>query len=191
MKVKPAPKSGRVTMEFDDRDEQLLQKAAPKPDPLPIRTILVPIDFSDYSYKSLDYAAAFGGQSKATITLLHVVPLNYVDTDLIAFDFTEIEREAANSAQSRLRKLIEDRIGGSIVADFLVRIGRPVDEIVSAAKERDSDLIIMSTHGYTGLKHAFLGSTTENVVRYAPCPVLTVRLKEHDFVPPTPRKGVA
>ena len=191
MKVKPAPKPGRVTMEVGDRDEQLLEKAALKPDPLPIRKILVPIDFSDCSYKSLDYAVAFGGQSKATITLLHIVPLNYVDTDLIAFDFAEIEREAANSAQERLRKLIEDRIGNSVVADFLVRIGRPVDEIVSAAKERDSDLIIMSTHGYTGLKHAFLGSTTENVVRYAPCPVLTVRQKEHDFVPPGARTNIA
>jgi universal stress protein A len=190
MKVKPAPKPARVTMEFDDRDEKLLESAALKTEPLPIRKILVPLDFSDYSYKSLDYAVAFGGQSRATITLLHVVPLNYIDTDLIAFDFTEIEREAANSAQSRLQKLIDERIGKSIAADFLVRIGRPADEIVSAAKERDSDLIIMSTHGYTGLKHAFLGSTTENVVRYAPCPVLTVRQQEHDFVPPTPRAGM-
>jgi len=191
MKVKPAPKPGRVTMEMDDRDEQLLEKAALKTGALPIRKILVPLDFSEYSYKSLDYAIAFAKQSSATITLLHIVPLNYVDTDLIAFDFSEIEREAANSAENRLRALIQERIGDGISADFLVRIGRPVDEIVTAAKEKDSDLIIMSTHGYTGLKHAFLGSTTENVVRFAPCPVLTVRQMEHDFVPPSSGKTIA
>ena len=71
-----------------------------------------------------------------------------------------------------------------------MRIGRSADEIINVAKEKDADLIIMSTHGYTGLKHAFLGSTTENVVRYAPCPVLTVRLKEHDFIAPAAGKTV-
>jgi universal stress protein A len=191
MKVKPAPTPGRVTMEVDDRDENLLERASLKSDPLPIRKILVPIDFSEYSYKSLDYAVAFAKQSKGSVTLLHVVPLNYVDTDLIAFDFTQIEQEAANSAQQRLSNLIKERFDPSQEVDFLVRIGRSADEIINAAKEKDADLIIMSTHGYTGLKHAFLGSTTENVVRYAPCPVLTVRLKEHDFIAPAAGKTVA
>ena len=63
-----------------------------------------------------------------------------------------------------------------------MRTGRAASEIVEVAKERNTDLIIISTHGYTGLKHVFLGSTTENVVRYAPCPVLTVREHEHEFV---------
>jgi universal stress protein A len=191
MKVKPASTPGRVTLEVDDRDENLLERASLKSDPLPIRKILVPIDFSEYSYKSLDYAVAFARQSKGSVTLLHVVPLNYVDTDLIAFDFTQIEQEAANSAQQRLSNLIKERFDPSQEVDFLVRIGRSADEIINAAKEKDADLIIMSTHGYTGLKHAFLGSTTENVVRYAPCPVLTVRLKEHDFIAPAAGKSVA
>ena len=64
----------------------------------------------------------------------------------------------------------------------LVRLGQPHREITEAAKELHVDLIVLATHGYTGLKHAFLGSTAERVVRHAPCPVLTVREREHDFV---------
>jgi nucleotide-binding universal stress UspA family protein len=61
------------------------------------------------------------------------------------------------------------------VEKVLVRFGRSFHEITEAARNRKADLIIISTHGYTGLKHAVLGSTTERVVRYAPCPVLVVR----------------
>jgi nucleotide-binding universal stress UspA family protein len=63
-----------------------------------------------------------------------------------------------------------------------VRVGRPVQEIVATAREKDIDLIIISTHGHTGLKHILMGSVTVIVVRYAPCPVLTVREHEHDFI---------
>jgi nucleotide-binding universal stress UspA family protein len=56
------------------------------------------------------------------------------------------------------------------------------DEITRAAEELNTDLIIIATHGHTGLKHVVLGSTAENVVRHAPCPVLTVRVEEHEFV---------
>jgi nucleotide-binding universal stress UspA family protein len=64
----------------------------------------------------------------------------------------------------------------------MVRIGSAWQEITEIARDRDIDLIIIGTHGYTGLKHLVLGSTAEKVVRHAPCPVLTVREKEHEFV---------
>ena len=67
------------------------------------------------------------------------------------------------------------RIPRSVVEKILVRSGRSFHEIAAAARTRKVDLIIMATHGYTGLKHALLGSTTERVVRHAPCPVLVVR----------------
>ena len=70
----------------------------------------------------------------------------------------------------------------SIGAEALVRAGQPYYEITTAAKELDVDLIVITTHGRTGLKHALLGSTAERVVRHAPCPVLTVREREHDFI---------
>ena len=69
-----------------------------------------------------------------------------------------------------------------IVEKLLVRQGRSFHEIADAACTLKVDLIIISTKGYTGLKHALLGSTTERVVRHAPCPVLVVREREHEFV---------
>lgn len=183
MKVKPARKQGAVTLELSRRDERILESAArPRVAPLAIKKILVPIDFSEFSYKSLDYAVAFAVQSQAEILLLHVVPLNYVDAEVIAFDFSQLEKQTAASCESRLLKLRDLRVDPSLKSAVKVVIGRPLEEIVHTAKNFDADMIIMSTHGYTGLKHAFLGSTTENVVRYAPCPVLTLRQHEHDFV---------
>ncbi len=182
MRVRPTGQPGTVTLEMHRFDEGLLEKGQPQRAPLPIRKIVVPVDFSEYSYKSLAYATAFALQSQATILLLHIVPSNYVDADLIAFDYAELEQESANAAKARLAKLLEERVEPGISAEIRVQIGRPADEIVNAAQAFEADLIIMSTHGYTGLKHAFLGSTTENVVRYAPCPVLTLRQREHDFI---------
>ncbi len=181
MKIRPAAKPGVVTLEVNRKDDALL--AQPAAETLAIRRILVPIDFSEFSYKSLDYANAFAAKSQSQVLLLHVVPLNYLETEAIAFDYSLIEKQSTESCQARLEKLREHRMDPTLKVDIRVCIGRPVDEILNAAREFDADLIIMSTHGYTGLKHAFLGSVTENVIRYAPCPVLTVRLKEHDFVP--------
>ena len=67
-------------------------------------------------------------------------------------------------------------------APTLARVGRPFVEISELAREMEVDLIILGTHGYTGLKHVLLGSTAERVVRHAPCPVLTVRAEEHEFI---------
>jgi universal stress protein A len=186
MKVRRSTQPGTVTLEMHRFDEDLLEKGQPRKEPLPIRKIVVPIDFSPFSYKSLDYASAFAAQSKAEILLLHVVPVTYVDADLVAFDYTEIEKQTAEAAKVRLEKLVQERIVPELKTSIRVPVGRAVDEIVKTAEEFEADLIIMSTHGYTGIKHAFLGSTTENVVRYAPCPVLTLRQREHDFVSSRP-----
>jgi universal stress protein A len=67
----------------------------------------------------------------------------------------------------------------------MTRIGRAFDEITAAAREQKADLIVISTHGYSGVKHVVLGSVAERVVRHAPCPVLVVREHERDFVEPS------
>jgi universal stress protein A len=79
--------------------------------------------------------------------------------------------------------LIKGEIAERVPATALVRLGLPADEIVQTAQEQGVDLIIISTHGHAGLKHVLLGSTAEQVVRRAPCPTLTVREQERDFVP--------
>ena len=110
MKIRPTETRGRVAVELGNRDDQLLAEAARHP--LPIRTILVPIDFSEFSYKSLDYAVAFAEQSGAEIILLHVVPTTYVNSDMIGFDYTAISREAAKITKGQLERLRAKRVPG-------------------------------------------------------------------------------
>ena len=141
-----------------------------------IKSILVPLDFSPPSKKALDYAVDLARQFKAKLTLLHVVepvgtpgfaasfPLVMEDDELMAVARNELEQQVKAA-----------RLPRPMVEKILVRFGRSFHEITEAARTRKVDLIVISTHGHTGLKHALLGSTTERVVRHASCPVLVVR----------------
>lgn len=148
---------------------------------LHIGHILVPTDFSDPSRKALKYATRFAEQFGAKITLLYVnEPVMYPD---FAYYPLAMENDQVNEiARTKLAALGAKEIGARHIEQTLVRTGNPFHEITEAARTLKMDLIIISTHGYTGLKHAVLGSTAERVVRHAPCPVLTVRDKEHEFV---------
>lgn len=144
--------------------------------PLRIKSILVPLDYSPSSRKALDYAAAVAKQFKAKLTLLHVVePVATADFGA-AFPLVMEDNQLMSAAKSELERVVNAAgIPRSAVEKVLVRFGRSFHEIAEAARTRKVDLIILSTHGYTGLKHALMGSTTERVVRHAPCPVLVVR----------------
>lgn len=144
--------------------------------PLRIKSILVPIDFSELSKKALDYAVAFAAQFGARLTLLHVLePVTGPGLGNLAPLVMENDKLVADR-KARLDKLAKQRgISPKIVEKLLVRCGRSFVEVADAARTLKIDLIIIATHGFTGLKHTFLGSTTERVVRYAPCPVLVVR----------------
>lgn len=150
---------------------------------LQIKSILVPTDFSLPSMKALDYAVPFAEQFGAKLTLLHVV--EPISTPDFANSFPlvmESDRVIA-AARIRLEALINNKSSNAkLVEKILVRLGRSYHEIVDAARSLKVDLIIIATHGYTGLKHAWLGSTAERVVQHAPCPVLVVRECQHDFV---------
>jgi nucleotide-binding universal stress UspA family protein len=149
-----------------------------------LNKILVPVDFSDFSTKALDYALAFADQFDAQVILLHVVePAVYPESSmLVATALDDLNNDLTKVAQQKLNELKRERIGDRVSSELLVRLGRAFSEIVAAASELDVDLIILATHGYTGLKHVLLGSTAERVVRHAPCPVLTVRDPEHEFL---------
>lgn len=183
MKVKPAKKKHRVTVEMDQQDTYLLAAAGAARKNLAIKRVLVPIDFSNCSLKALTYAVAFARQFKAAITVIYVIQPYYVAGDYAGgLDYATLEQEIEENSSRRLKELAEKIIGDNAKYNVLIERGRPVDEIARAADELNVDLIIISTHGHTGLKHVVLGSTAENVVRHAPCPVLTVRVKEHEFV---------
>lgn len=181
MKIRPAREPGRVVVETSTKDETLLAKAAAA-GPFKLKHILVPIDFSDCSRKALRYAVPFARQFGASLTLLNVVGVNYGGGEFGAIDFATLEKQMAESAADQLKRLLEEEVPADVPADAVVRIGHPASSIADTARQRNTDLIIISTHGYTGLKHILLGSVTENVVRHAPCPVLTVREHEHEFV---------
>ena len=135
------------------------------------RHILVPLDFSTDSERALDYARELASIFQARLTLLHVMHIPVmVEVDLHAYlpQIEDAARQQIEACQQRVQAagLISDRV--------LVR-GVPFQEIIETARDRQVDLIVMGTHGRTGLPYAFLGSVAEKVVRLAPCPVLVTR----------------
>jgi len=140
------------------------------------------LDFSESSYKALAYASALARQFEAKITLLHVVQMTYMVGEYGAIELPELEVQLTTSARSKLESVAREKVPAGQVDGTLIRVGPAVPEIANTAKETNADLLVISTHGYTGLKRIVLGSVAENVVRHAPCPVLVVREKEHEFI---------
>ena len=180
MKVKPTKNSGEVVLEVNCRDEPLLTAATRAP--FRLKKILVPIDFSDCSKKALQYALPLAKQHEAAITLLYVVPTPFTVGEYGGVNYASLEADLRASADKQLATLAADEVRGRVAVDTLVSTGPPAAEIIEVAKRVLADLIVISTHGRTGLKHVFLGSVAENVVRHAPCPVLVVRESEHEFL---------
>lgn len=148
-----------------------------------LKEVLVPVDFSEPSRKSIQYAVVFAQQFGARLTLLHVVePLSYPP------DFAVVPLLPPDAEDARIRELtrqlqqLAEKLGPGIETQPVVTSGRPWQGITEYAAANNTDLIIVSTHGYTGIKHVLLGSVAEKIVRHAPCPVLVVRAEEHDFV---------
>lgn len=142
-----------------------------KPKPWKIARILVPVDFSEPSELALSRACTLASTHDATITLCHVgEPLN---PDWV-FDTTLLEREIIEQAQASLKAMVE-RYGAGLKIKAEMRFGRPVETIVELAQKLKADLIVIGTHGYTGVKHLLLGSVAERIARHATCPVLIAR----------------
>jgi len=142
-----------------------------------IQKILVPIDFSDYSKKALQYSIDFAKQFNAEIILVYVIePLMYpADLSMGQMVIPQSTVNLSEKSKIELELLAKNEIGDQLNFDVIVKTGKPFIEIIETASETDSDLIIISTHGHTGVEHLLFGSTSEKVVRKAPCPVLTLR----------------
>jgi universal stress protein A len=180
MKVKPTTKRGRVVVEMEGRDESLLGAAEGRAlAPFALKRILVPIDFSACSTRALQYALPMAQQAGAALTLLYVMPANYfVGSEFGPVDFPVPEGEWREQSRKELDALGARETGGAVAFQAIVRQGQPAHEIAACAGEVAADLIVISTHGRTGLRHVLVGSVAENVVRYSPCPVLVVRDRE-------------
>jgi universal stress protein A len=176
MKIKPIKERGGVLVELGPNETQL-----PSDTLLKLKRVLVPVDFSDCSRKALAYAVPFAKQFGAELVIAYVVQPYIPVPEMSAVDTTDMLAQMRESGKSELEKL-RLSITADVKIETLLRVGHPAQEIVKAAAEIDADLILLSTHGRTGLGRMFFGSVAEHVTRYAGCPVLTVREREHEFV---------
>lgn len=147
------------------------------------KKVLAPTDFSEGSKIALPYAIGVAREMQAALTLVHVVspmpPAGFLNRGVMVE-----EKLMLNEAAKALARFREREVPSDIPGDNLVLKGTPWNEITRLAVDQKSNLIVMATHGRTGLKHLWFGSTTENVVRHAPCSVLTIREQPlHGYLP--------
>ncbi len=150
-----------------------------------LKKILVPTDFSDFSERALRYACALVEQFDAELHLLHVFQeVTWYSPEAVGIYTRDEYQKWKSQAAESLSKVLDANwsAGRSIVRS--IRDGTPFFEIIQYARQTNMDLIVMATHGRTGLSHVLLGSVAERVVRKSPCPVLTIRDPDHTFVMP-------
>jgi universal stress protein A len=144
-----------------------------------IKKVLVPVDFSKDSLRAAEYAKNFAAPFGAQLVLLHVIePIYYASpADMYAAspNLALLIEEQRKAAQAQLQQLAQKLSGQGAKVQTLLKSGSPAQVIADTAKRIKADLIVMATHGRTGLAHVLLGSVAERVVRLATCPVLTVR----------------
>ncbi|PWU20035.1 MAG: hypothetical protein C5B50_04905 [Verrucomicrobia bacterium] len=171
-----------VKIESEGSAHDQTERVCPGLSDLRLKRILVPVDFSHCSRKALNYAVAFAKSFQAEIILLNVPETAPVPPHQFVVETGDLETELRKQAASQLaqwRQSIPQEISARTVTLASLAADQ---EIVDLARENDVDLIVMGTHGRKGIAHLLIGSTAERVVRNAPCPVLVVRLREHDFV---------
>jgi nucleotide-binding universal stress UspA family protein len=123
----------------------------------------------------LRYAIPLTQQFGATLDLVHVIEPTPFLSDMDNMPLAMSDAEVAQRVAAELSSLARREVPAGVQVNPVVRHGKPYQEITEAAKERNADLVVIATHGRTGLQHTLLGSTAERVVRLAPCPVLVVR----------------
>ena len=151
-----------------------------------IKTILFPTDFSQGARAAMDYAVSLAADYDAKLILLYVIQDIsiaewYIPSSISAIDLIE------DMQKSAVREM--EQWGAEVAAKMknvekLVVRGIPFVEIIKTAREKSADMIVIGTHGRTGIDHMLFGSTAEKVVRKAPCPVLTVRIAGKEFKMP-------
>jgi universal stress protein A len=144
-----------------------------------IHRILVPVDFSAHSEKAVRYATTVANRFGARLRLLHVVEDPFVaeawGAEALVPDMPELLDTLTNAAQQQIAELKKRLAAHGFVVETAVITGQPAQTIVEHATRGRFDLIVMGTHGRTGLSHVVMGSIAERVVQKAPCAVLTVR----------------
>jgi nucleotide-binding universal stress UspA family protein len=141
-----------------------------------LREILAPTDFSDESRAGVACAVNLAEKFGAAVALLHVIEPLPVTGGMEGFPLLPTRPELIRQARIQLQRIADQESKKGSRLTTIVRTAKPFHGIITAAAEHRTDLIVMATHGYSGVNHVLLGSTAERVVRHAPCPVLTVRV---------------
>ena len=152
-----------------------------------ITNVLVATDFGDASATALAYGRELARNFDARLHVLHVVenPTLWVGPETAGVDVMRLQAELEGAAQKQLDRLVNAEDRDQLNAVAVIRTGRNVAlEIANHAKLAGVDVIVMGTHGRSAFNHMLMGSVAEKVVRIAPCPVLTVRHPEHEFIMP-------
>ena len=144
----------------------------------PFTKILIAIDFSENSDCAFDYALTLATRFDAELTIMHVInePVDLRGFYVPHISFEQLEKEIEESADKMMDTFCSSKLGAFINYKKSIVTGIPYDEITEAASKIGASLIVLGTHGRTGLDRILFGSTAERVVRSASCPVLTVRL---------------
>jgi universal stress protein A len=151
-------------------------------------SILVPIDFSENSLKAAKYGTEMARAMGGRLYIFHVIHQRIIDSTRelsqkgYKGEFIEVMRSLVQSRKSDLIQFIPEDWRDGLDVEYEVGKGRPADEIINFAKDKNVDLIIVGTVGKSALKVAFTGSVATHIVNHAPCPVFVVRPGEHDFV---------
>jgi nucleotide-binding universal stress UspA family protein len=163
------------------RFESLTWSAEPVPK-FAIHKILATTDFSDASIAGVKYAALLAKQFHAKLRLVHVVfPYTQVfQMDRMGSDLVPLIQNARLQAEKELTRVRQLEFMDGVECETEVRTGSTIDEICAASGQPDIDLLVTSTHGYTGFSHAMIGSIAEHIVRYAESPVLVVPARSHE-----------
>jgi len=142
-----------------------------------LRTILLTTDFSETSIRACAPAAGLAGKYGARILIVHVEDdrVSPLLVEYMAVGLEGLRRQQTEQSKQQLAEFAARYLGPEAEFELEVVLGVPHVEIVRLATERDVDLIVMATHGRGFISHAIMGSTTERVLRRAPCPVLVVR----------------
>lgn len=144
----------------------------------PFDKILTAIDFSENSDYAFDYALTLAKQFDSQLMTLHVInePVDLRGFYVPHISFEQLEKEIEEGAEKMMAKFCSSKMGDFTNFTTSIVTGIPYEEIIRSAQEAAASLIVLGTHGRTGLDHLIFGSTAERVVRGASCPVLTIRL---------------
>jgi len=144
------------------------------------KTILFATDFSDSSDYAFQHALALASQFKARLLIIHVInePVDLRGFYVPHISFDKLEEEIEEGAKKMMEKFCRTHIRDYDNYQTFIVPGIPYDEVIKKALEESADMIVMGTHGRTGLDHVLFGSTAEKVVRKSPVPVLTIRVQE-------------